>query len=94
MKHRTDSVVVEIGLTMRPGAVEVEVILETWLVVVVVLVVDATVEDEFEIVVEDAINGRAEGNTTIAQLVTATMPGMDVSFSNRLDNAYKYPPDF
>ncbi|MCJ1320588.1 hypothetical protein MMC15_005928 [Xylographa vitiligo] len=86
-----DSATEDIGLTMRPGAVDVEVVSATWLVVVVV---DAAVEDEFEIAVEDAIDNGAEGSTTTAQLVIATMPGIDVSFADRLDIAYMYPPDF
>ena len=92
-KHRTDAVVDEIGLTMRPGAVDVELVLVSGLVVVVVDV-DAIVDDEFEIAVEDATDGGADGSTTTAQLVTAIIPDIVVLFAAMLGIAYRYSLDF
>lgn len=89
-KHRADAVVEETGPTLSPGAVDVEV---TGLARLVVVVDNATAEEEFVINVEDAMDGRPKGSTMTAQLVAAIMPGADVLFMVRLGIAYTYPPD-
>ena len=78
------------GLTLSPGAVDVELEWAAWLVV---MVDDVVLEDKFDIAVDDAIDGKTDGNTSATQFVVKTTPARDVLFTDKLGSLYVYPPD-